>query len=353
MGSCLGTQTPITAAVEISAKIDNQNVVDIRREQEKVKLLLLGPGESGKSTICKQLKVLHGMLSEDDKRLLTPVICQNIISSMRTLLQICEERNLHHSLNDQDSYELLKSTDEYAPIDSSIGRAIKSLWAEPKLRELWEKHSEFQIMESASHFFNHIDRIMKPGYSATVQDVLYTRVRTTGIITDNYEIDNTTFEIYDVGGQRNERKKWIHCFDGVTAVLFVASISEYDQMLFEDVNMNRISEALSLFQQTCSNRFFQSSSIILLLNKRDLFEKKIKKVDIASIDLFSDFKGPPRDAEAGSRYFKDKFLANRGSFKNDIYVHVVCATDTDNVSKMFTACKKIVLKDSLRISGFA
>jgi hypothetical protein len=46
----------------------------------------------------------------------------------------------------------------------------------------------------------------------------------------------------DVGGQRNERRKWIHCFEGVTAVMFVAAISEYDQMLYEDEKENRVHE---------------------------------------------------------------------------------------------------------------
>ena len=45
-------------------------------------------------------------------------------------------------------------------------------------------------------------------------DILYSRVRTSGIVTERYNIDGSTFEMYDVGGQRNERKKWIHCFEG-------------------------------------------------------------------------------------------------------------------------------------------
>lgn len=60
-----------------------------------------------------------------------------------------------------------------------------------------------------------------------------------GIVVDKYCIDGTTFEMYDVGGQRNERKKWIHCFDNVTAVIYVAALSEYNQGMFEDANTNR------------------------------------------------------------------------------------------------------------------
>ena len=38
----------------------------------------------------------------------------------------------------------------------------------------------------------------------------------------------------DIGGQRSERKKWIHCFEGVTAIIFLVALSEYDLCLAED-----------------------------------------------------------------------------------------------------------------------
>jgi len=40
--------------------------------------------------------------------------------------------------------------------------------------------------------------------------------------------------LFDVGGQRSERKKWIHCFEDVTAIIFCVAMSEYDQVLQED-----------------------------------------------------------------------------------------------------------------------
>ncbi|CAN0405299.1 unnamed protein product, partial [Discosporangium mesarthrocarpum] len=123
-----------------------------------------------------------------------------------------------------------------------------------------------------------------------------------------YEIDGSTFEMYDVGGQRNERKKWIHCFDDVTAVIFVAALSEYDQCLFEDANTNRMCEAIDLFNEICNNRFFSESSMILFLNKKDLFAEKIQKVDIKTVDKFSDFQGGLGDEELGKEYFLGLFL---------------------------------------------
>ena len=79
---------------------------------------------------------------------------------------------------------------------------------------------------------------------------------------------------FDVGGQRNERRKWIHCFDNVDCVVFVASLSEFDQHLYEDETKNRLEEALELFAQISNSKWFASTALILFLNKKDLFEKK-------------------------------------------------------------------------------
>jgi hypothetical protein len=206
------------------------------------------------------------------------------------------------------------------------------------------------------YYFENIDRIKQPGYLASQQDILLSRVRTSGIVTERYMIDGSQFEMYDVGGQRNERKKWIHCFDDVTAVIFVAALSEYDQKLFEDANQNRMTEAIDLFDEITNNRYFRGSSMILFLNKSDLFASKIKRVAINKIENFSDYKGPcgeePGTYEKGIEYFLKKFLAKSKTQEKVIYHHITCATDTDNVSVVFNATKDIILRDNLKDSGF-
>ncbi len=42
-----------------------------------------------------------------------------------------------------------------------------------------------------------------------------------------------SIHLFDVGGQRSERKKWIHCFEAVTSIIFCVALSEYDQVLLE------------------------------------------------------------------------------------------------------------------------
>ncbi len=95
--------------------------------------------------------------------------------------------------------------------------------------------------------------------------------------------------MFDVGGQRSERKKWIHCFENVTAIIFMAAISEYDQVLVEDEAVNRLDEALTLFDSICNSRWFVKTSIILFLNKKDLFAEKLPRSPMG--DYFKDYTG--------------------------------------------------------------
>ena len=68
--------------------------------------------------------------------------------------------------------------------------------------------------------------------------------------------------MFDVGGQRSERKKWIHCFEGVTAIIFCVALSGYDLVLAEDEEMNRMMESLKLFDSLCNNKWFLDTSIV-------------------------------------------------------------------------------------------
>ena len=195
---------------------------------------------------------------------------------------------------------------------------------------------------------------MEDDYIATQQDMLLARVRTSGIVTEKYVIDKKDFEMYDVGGQRNERKKWIHCFDDVTAVIFVAALSEYDQVLFEDSSTNRMVEAVDLFDEICNNRYFTKSNMILFLNKKDLFEEKITSVHIGDQDAFKIFDTPLGDPDyynKGVKFFLDMFLERNTNPDRQVYNHVTCATDSKNVEVVFNACKDIILRGNMEAAG--
>lgn len=60
--------------------------------------------------------------------------------------------------------------------------------------------------------------------------------------------------MFDVGGQRDERRKWIQCFNDVTAIIFVTACSSYNMVLREDPSQNRVKESLELFKSIWNNR---------------------------------------------------------------------------------------------------
>lgn len=350
MGCTQSKDAEETTAARRSRDLQRALEQDNKDEQEKIKLLLLGPGESGKSTIFRQMKLIYGVISEEDRVSLTPVVYANTISTIKMVVKKANYYGFDKQVIDQKSMKLIRELEEQTPIDVGIGEAISSLWEDPMIQKTWERRSEYQVIESMKYFLDGMARIMQPQYVATPQDILHIRIRSSGIVVDKYCIDGTTFEMYDVGGQRNERKKWIHCFDNVTAVIYVAALSEYNQGMFEDANTNRMSEAVVLFQGICSNPFFERSSIILFLNKKDLFAEKLPVHPIGQVKEWSDFKGACT-FDRGVSYFLEKFNA-ANTAKKTVYHHVTCATDSENIEVVFSSCKDTVLRSNFRINGF-
>jgi len=235
-------------------------------------------------------------------------------------------------------------------IDPDMASHIKYLWEDPGIRQTWENRSLFQLTcaDGCKYFFDNIMDIGKKAYLPSYNDVLRVRARTTGIVETSFACDGTMFRMVDVGGQRNERRKWFHCFDGVTAVIFVAAISEYDQVLYEDAKKNRMVEALDLFGEICGSAFFQNTAMILFLNKDDLFREKIRRVDLKS--CFPEYNGGS-NYDSATSFIKSEFVKMNKVESKEIYVHVTCATDTSNIEFTFNAVKDILVRRGLEECG--
>lgn len=174
-------------------------------------------------------------------------------------------------------------------VTPEIAEAVKELWKDKGIHELVKYAAEYQLIDSAEYFFDEIDRIAKDDYCPTTNDLLRARARTTGITEIEFDFSGVHWRMVDVGGQRNERKKWIHCFQDVTALIFCVAMSEYDLKLYEDERVNRMHESVTLFEEICNCQWFNDTSIIMFLNKSDLFQEKIKAVDLKV--CFEDYDG--------------------------------------------------------------
>eukprot|EP00474_Spongospora_subterranea_P001066 CRZ01524.1 hypothetical protein [Spongospora subterranea] len=358
MGACMSqgsseNKTKDNNEKMASKKIEEQNMEEQIAEQAIKKLLLLGAGESGKSTLFKQMITLYGKgYSEEDRKSYTHIVYNNTISAMKILVKYSEELDAELDTRVRPEAVTAKTFIDQCKteidIDPAVAEHIKMLWADKGIQNAYDNRAKFQLPDSAQYFFDRISVVSQPNYIPDEQDVLRSRVRTTGIVETEFIIESNRFKMFDVGGQRNERKKWIHCFENVTAVIFVAAMSEYDQVLYEDETTNRMTEALNLFDEICNSRWFRETSMILFLNKRDLFAEKIKKVQLSV--CFPEFTGT-NDFETASAFLEEMFRGKNQTPEKEVYSHVTCATDTNNIAHVFNAVKDIIIRKSLREGG--
>nr|AUG84414.1 Gai [Platynereis dumerilii] len=342
------------AAIERSKAIDKSLRQDGEKASREVKLLLLGAGESGKSTIVKQMKIIHEKgYTQEECLQYKPVVYSNTIQSMIAIIRAMGNLRIDFGHGDraEDARNLfgLAGTADEGELTTELAHIMKRLWKDSGVRECFGRSREYQLNDSAEYYLNALDRISQPGYVPTEQDVLRTRVKTTGIVETHFTFKDLHFKMFDVGGQRSERKKWIHCFEGVTAIIFIVATSEYDLTLAEDQEMNRMMESMKLFDSICNNKWFTDTSIILFLNKKDLFEEKIKKSPLTI--CFPEYLGANTFDEAAA-YIQLKFEnLNKRKDTKEIYTHFTCATDTNNVQFVFDAVTDVIIKNNLKDCG--
>jgi hypothetical protein len=148
----------------------------------------------------------------------------------------------------------------------------------------------------------------------------------------------------DVGGQRNERRKWIHAFDGVTAIIYVASLADYNQVLEEDSSTNRMIESITLFKDICNDKSFKKKTFLIFFNKDDIFQERIKKIDLNV--TFQDYKGG-KNYENAFKFIQNQYETQNLTKGRKIYSHATNSTDTKLIEKVFDVCQAVILKQLL------
>ncbi|KAF7658655.1 hypothetical protein LDENG_00009680 [Lucifuga dentata] len=345
MGLCLGaeiTEEEKKAKIH-SAKIDRELYESAKREMNVVKILLLGAAESGKSTLVKQMKIIHSNgFTKQELTSFKPAVLDNLLTSMKFVLHGMGALriNLANSRNKIHAHSVLscgRCFDEERVLFPFLGHALSCLWADQAVRAAAARGYEYELNDSALYFFENMARITSPDYVPTETDVLRTKFR----------VNHLIFRMYDVGGQRTERRKWIGCFEDVRAVLFVVSLSGYDMTLVEDPSVNRLQESMKLFSSICNNIFFRSTSMILFMNKIDLFQEKILHSGRHLRLYLPQFKGADCDVDSAARFIAATFVSLNTTPNKLIYHHFTTATDTSNIQIVFQVVMDTIIKENL------
>ncbi|KAK0619779.1 putative G alpha subunit 2 [Immersiella caudata] len=349
-----------------SRELDKVIRADEKRMAKEVKLLLLGAGESGKSTVLKQMKLIYAQgFSKNEKLEWKPVIFGNIVQSFRLIFDAMNEMDIKFEIEENEAsshppltgfvrlqknmahimvdYEM--RADEPLPMDYL--QPIKRLWQDGGVMQAIQKGNEYALHDNLEYFCADLDRVWDKNYMPTDQDLLRSRLRTTGITETIFDLGQLTYRMFDVGGQRSERKKWIHCFENVNCLLFLVAISGYDQCLVEDKDGNQMNEALMLWESIANSHWFTKSALILFLNKMDLFKEKLPKSPITAHG-FTDYHGPPDDWKQASKYFMDKFRALNRNPEKEIYGHFTNATDTNLLKITMSSVQDMIIQRNLK-----
>ncbi|XP_016125993.1 guanine nucleotide-binding protein subunit alpha-13-like [Sinocyclocheilus grahami] len=324
-----------------------------------VKILLLGAGESGKSTFLKQMRIIHGQdFDQRAKEEFRATIYSNVIKGIRVLVDAREK--LHIPWGDPENQVHGETVMGFDTRSSMMAKGmvetkvflnylpcIRALWHDSSIQNAYDRRREFQLGESVKYFLDNVDKLGQLDYLPSQKDILLARKPTKGILEYDFEIKNVPFKMVDVGGQRSERKRWFECFDSVTSILFLVSSSEYDQVLMEDRQTNRLTESLNIFETIVNNCVFANVSIILFLNKTDLLEEKVTNVNIK--DYFPEFTGDPHNLQDVQNFLVECFHnKRREQQQKPLYHHFTTAINTENIRLVFRDVKDTILHDNLK-----
>ncbi len=301
-----------------SQEIDKVLHDDSRRLQHEYKMLLLGLGNSGKTTIMKQMRILYqNGYTAEELTLVRHTIYKDVVESAKTIVEVkrhlnIEAEHLENSSNCDYILQYSLGTDSSGPLGERMAIAIAALWSDsciPKVLGhpdgLWRMN-----MDTAAYFFDDIHRIAAADYTPTEADVLRARTRKGGINATTFQTRLMTVHMFDISRTPGERKKWIHYFDDTNVILFCAALDEYDRMLPENCQQSPLMDSIVLFDSIVNSRWFKRTKIILFLNKTDLFKAKLPKKPLK--DYFPDYTGD-NDFGQAANYLLDRFLqVNRG-----------------------------------------
>lgn len=176
--------------------------------------------------------------------------------------------------------------------------------------------------------------------------------------------DDVQFKLYEVHHTQNAWKKWVHVFDSCQALFFVVGIDEYDE-IDEKERKTKLELAMDMFKEVSSMKCFKNSPIVLLLTKKDLFDRKLltvpfriegKRYDDFQRSSWMTENNDNKGIEEYSREVTD-YIFN--CFKNedvyrgrDIYHYVTDINDSNSFKKVYEFCKDMNLKSDLRDGGF-
>ncbi|CAI4222754.1 unnamed protein product [Auanema sp. JU1783] len=265
---------------------ENNNVPleDADDSYSNTRLLLLGAAESGKTTLLEQIRLLYKQNYSETELFHRKSFTYNIImQSIRNLIGMMKSAQKEFDNPENKQYcDVIMEEDEvqYACFRSDVAEAISRVWLDTAVQELYKSRSSINLNDSARYFLDSIERINKFDYKPTPQDLIMSYVPTVGVQNVVFQANKKSFQLFDIGGQKIDRRKWATMYDGIDAIFFCLAISEYDQTMTEDNNTNRLDDALCLLKKISEEKKFENIPLFLFCNEVDVFLEKLPHIPL-------------------------------------------------------------------------
>jgi GTPase SAR1 family protein len=310
-----------------------------------LKVALIGTAASGKSTFFKQMHHLYTAdYNDSENENYLRILINNFFTGLKELVNAVDASGNKISKNNKKNAKFFQ---EYSNVDPTVTDEIiqqaRDLWADEEIQKIWEQKDSLPnfTITNFRYLMDNIERLAEHDAVPTHDDIVRCRQRTTGLYELTFPFEKYYFHIFDIGGQKPERKKWPIIIEQNTpsAVLYFASLTDWDIPLAPgtDSTVSRMDESLQVWEECLNQEYFSNKTIILCLNKTDIFDDKIEKVDLS--ETFKKFKGEGDEkVEKAREFIKDIYMrrAKKTSHAQEsIYCHFTCAIDTTLIGGIF------------------
>ncbi|KAI6045255.1 G-protein alpha subunit-domain-containing protein [Pisolithus marmoratus] len=260
-----------------------------------------------------------------------------------------------------DTADMINWTDPDDPgvVMHACAEDMKRLWSDPIIKRLMEVE-KMRPEDMAGFFLDDLDRVTSLRYVPSDDDVLRARIKTVGVSEHRFSVRtgplgsamSHDWRVFDVGGQRSLIAAWVPYFDDINAIIFLAPISCFDQVLQEDSSVNRLADSFLLWKTIVSHPLLKKAYLILFLNKCDILRVKLES-GIRLGNYITSYGNRPNDFESASIYLKKKFVTLMREHTSDrsFYCHFTSVTDMKSTSLILQNVQDVIVHDNLKRSA--
>ncbi|THU91951.1 G-alpha-domain-containing protein [Dendrothele bispora CBS 962.96] len=234
---------------------------------------------------------------------------------------------------------------------------MKRLWNHKSVQEMLEKQN-LRLEEMAGFFLDSLDEVTSPTYLPNNDHILRARLKTLGVSEHRVKVQTGAsnrpddWRVFDVGGHRSLVTSWAPYFDNMDAIIFLAPISAFDQVLVEAPRVNRLEDSVLLWTSIVANKLLQHTDLILFLNKCDILTAKLAS-GIKLRDYVVSYGSRPNNFENAAAYLRKKFagiLKENSPLPRTFYCHLTSVTDTLSTQKVIASIRDMLMRDNLKQS---